>query len=206
MSNSLWPPQTVAHQAPLSMEFSRWEYWSGLQFPSPGHLSNSRIEARSLALQAESLPSKTLGKLSSPSPLIMDWLHSLSLLKPPLLASEFSSSACHLSAFTELKRARVMLWIRLWLEGMLRLVCSSVQTTTTFSIAAVRLLCFFYHSCVHWSSIFNFLQELFPSTHNWANALVQEAKFFTYFLHSVCSFLTFDLKWEKCDSSFHLNT
>ena len=29
-------PQTVAHQAPLSMEFSRQEYWSGLPFPSPG--------------------------------------------------------------------------------------------------------------------------------------------------------------------------
>ena len=29
-------PWTVAHQAPLSMEFSRQEYWSGLPFPSPG--------------------------------------------------------------------------------------------------------------------------------------------------------------------------
>ena len=31
-------PQTVAHQAPLSMGFSRQEYWSGLPFPSPGDL------------------------------------------------------------------------------------------------------------------------------------------------------------------------
>ena len=30
---TLW---TVAHQAPLSMESSRQEYWSGLPFPSPG--------------------------------------------------------------------------------------------------------------------------------------------------------------------------
>ena len=30
-------PWTVAHQAPLSMEFSRQEYWSGLPFPSPGN-------------------------------------------------------------------------------------------------------------------------------------------------------------------------
>ena len=142
MSNSLWPPQTVAHQAPLSMEFSRWEYWSGLQFPSPGHLSNSRIEARSLALQAESLPSKTLGKLSSPSPLIMDWLHSLSLLKPPLLASEFSSSACHLSAFTELKRARVMLWIRLWLAAGLLLCPDHYNFLHSSSKAALLFLSF----------------------------------------------------------------
>ena len=40
----LWPldakcviPWTVALQAPLSMEFSRQEYWSGLPFPSPGY-------------------------------------------------------------------------------------------------------------------------------------------------------------------------
>ena len=31
-------PWTVAHQAPLSMEFSRQEYWSELPFPPPGHL------------------------------------------------------------------------------------------------------------------------------------------------------------------------
>ena len=33
-------PETVAHQAPLSREFSRQEYWSGLPFPSPGDLPN----------------------------------------------------------------------------------------------------------------------------------------------------------------------
>ena len=35
MSNSLWPPWTVAYQVPLSMGFSRQEYWSALSFPSP---------------------------------------------------------------------------------------------------------------------------------------------------------------------------
>ena len=49
-------PWTVAHQAPLSMEFSRQEYWSGLPFPSPGHLSDSGIESGSPALQADALP------------------------------------------------------------------------------------------------------------------------------------------------------
>ena len=47
--------RTVAHQAPLSMEFSRQEYWSGLQFPSPEDLSNSGIEPGSPAVQADSL-------------------------------------------------------------------------------------------------------------------------------------------------------
>ena len=32
-------PQTVSHQAPLSMRFSRQEYWSGLPFPLPGESS-----------------------------------------------------------------------------------------------------------------------------------------------------------------------
>ena len=37
-------PWTVAHQAPLSMGFSRQEYWSGVPFPPPGHLPNPGIE------------------------------------------------------------------------------------------------------------------------------------------------------------------
>ena len=48
-------PWTVAHQAPLSMEFSRHEYWSGLPFPSPEDLPNPGIKPRSPALQADSL-------------------------------------------------------------------------------------------------------------------------------------------------------
>ena len=51
-------PWTVAYQAPLSMEFSRQEYWSGLPFPSPGHLSDPGIEPVSPALQADALTSE----------------------------------------------------------------------------------------------------------------------------------------------------
>ena len=47
-------PWTVAHQASLSMGFSRQEYWSGSPFPSPGDLS----DLGSPALQADSLPSE----------------------------------------------------------------------------------------------------------------------------------------------------
>ena len=42
-------PWTVAHQAPLSMGFSRQEYWSGLPCPSLGDLPNPGIEPESLA-------------------------------------------------------------------------------------------------------------------------------------------------------------
>ena len=44
---------TVAHKAPPSVEFSRQEYWSGLPFPSAGHLPNPGIEPGSPTLQAD---------------------------------------------------------------------------------------------------------------------------------------------------------
>ena len=47
---------TIAPQAPLSVEFSRQEYWSGLPCPSPGDLPETGVEPRSPALQADSLP------------------------------------------------------------------------------------------------------------------------------------------------------
>ena len=49
---------TVTRQAPLSMGFSRQEYWSGLPVPSPGDLPNPGIKLRSAALQADSLPTE----------------------------------------------------------------------------------------------------------------------------------------------------
>ena len=63
MSDSLEPPWTVAHQASLSMEFSRQVHWSGLLFPSPRHLPNPGIKLGSLALQADSLPTEPLDKM-----------------------------------------------------------------------------------------------------------------------------------------------
>ena len=62
-------PWTVAYQAPLSMGFSRQEYWSGLPFPSPGGLPDSGIEPGSPALQTDALPSEPSG---SPRPLRYD--------------------------------------------------------------------------------------------------------------------------------------
>ena len=53
---------TVAHQAPLVLEFSRQENWSGLPFPSLGDLPNPLSEPGPPALQADTLPSKLLGK------------------------------------------------------------------------------------------------------------------------------------------------
>ena len=44
------PMDSSLHQAPLSMGFSRQEYWSGLPFPSPGNLPDPGIKPRSPAL------------------------------------------------------------------------------------------------------------------------------------------------------------
>ena len=49
-SNSFATPWTVARQAPLSMGFSRQEYWSGLPFPSPGDLPDPGIKSLSPVL------------------------------------------------------------------------------------------------------------------------------------------------------------
>ena len=53
---TLATPWSIACQAPLSMGFSKQEYWSGLPFPSPGDLPDPGIEPRSPALQEDSLP------------------------------------------------------------------------------------------------------------------------------------------------------
>ena len=61
-------PCTVAHQTPLSMEFSRQEYWSGLPFPTPGDHPDTGIEhvsSASLALAGRFFTPEPLGK---PSP------------------------------------------------------------------------------------------------------------------------------------------
>ena len=62
ISESLQPLWTVACQVPLSMEFSRQEYWSGLPFPTPRDLLDSGINPGSPANEAGSLPSEPPGK------------------------------------------------------------------------------------------------------------------------------------------------
>ena len=62
MSDSFVTPWTAARQAPLSVGFSRQEYWRGLPFPSPGDLPNPGIEPRSSTLQADSSPAELPGK------------------------------------------------------------------------------------------------------------------------------------------------
>ena len=71
---TLCDPWTVAHQALLSVEFSRHEYWSWLPFPSPGDLPDPGIKPGSPPVQADSLPSEPVYlPLWWRRPLSIDW-------------------------------------------------------------------------------------------------------------------------------------
>ena len=67
---TLWP-HGLAHQAPLSLGFSRQEYWSGLPCPPPGDLPDPGVEPRSPALQADSLSFEPPGKHDNNTLLIL---------------------------------------------------------------------------------------------------------------------------------------
>ena len=83
-------PWTVAYQAPLSMEFSRQEYWSVLStaIPFPGDLPNQKIKPASSALQADCLPSEPPGKPKNTG------VGSLSLLQGIFPTQELNRGSC----------------------------------------------------------------------------------------------------------------
>ena len=69
MSNSFTTPWTIAHQAPLSMEFSRQEYWNRFPCPPPGESSQSRDQTHISCVscwQVVSLPLHLLGNSMEP--------------------------------------------------------------------------------------------------------------------------------------------
>ena len=85
----LRPPRTVAHKTPLSMGFSRQEYWGALPCPPPGDLPNPGIEPRPSALQAVSLPIEQPGKPNNTG------VCSLSLLQGIFLTQESNQDLLH---------------------------------------------------------------------------------------------------------------
>ena len=64
MSDSFETPWTVAHQAPLSLGFTRQEYWSGLPFSPLEDLSDQGIKPISSALAGGFFTTEPLGKLT----------------------------------------------------------------------------------------------------------------------------------------------
>ena len=103
---TLATPWTVAHQAPLSMEFSRQECWSGLPFSLPGHLSSPGIKPGSPVLHIDSLPSEPPGlpKWLSTSPLSSTEINAVQFHWGQLIFTNckdirayFLSSTCNIS-------------------------------------------------------------------------------------------------------------
>ena len=84
MSNSFVIPWTTACQAPLSMEFSRQVYWSGLPFPSPGDLPDPGIKPVSPALSGRFFTAKPPGKPTSFNSLNIFIKYVLTTLQPCL--------------------------------------------------------------------------------------------------------------------------
>ena len=108
VSDSLRLHGLLARQAPLSMEFTRKEYCSGLPFPSPEDLPNPGINPESPALQADSLPSAPPGMLL-PWPAACCSLHlNQCSATPPF------TWVTALNIYTLLSRHRYHGWSYLW--------------------------------------------------------------------------------------------
>ena len=95
-------PWTVAHKAPLSMEFSKQEYWNGLPIPTPGDLPNPGTEPTSLTSSAQA------GRLFATSITweALSYMISLSKLAPSnhtLFLSLFHCSSKHLPLLTSIR-------------------------------------------------------------------------------------------------------
>ena len=80
-------------QAPLSMGFSRQEYWNGLPFPTSGNLPDPGIEPRDPALQADSLVTELQGK--PPFSLREEILALLFIVNGTLRQDKYSGDAPH---------------------------------------------------------------------------------------------------------------
>ena len=113
MSNSA-TPWTIARQAPLSLGFSRQEYWRGLPFPSPGDLPDPGMESTSPAapvLQADSLPLSHQGSHGNSS---TKFNHIYRFIEPPpQLRNRNSPSPRKLPSVTFYGLPSLQLWLLL---------------------------------------------------------------------------------------------
>ena len=137
----------------------------------------------------------------------MEMLLFFSLVNQPLLASDFFSAACLTSlVFIELKRVRASLWNRLWLKEILRLVCSSIQTTTNFSTSLITFFSLVSFGC-SLEQHFSFPSGPFP-LHSQFGYLVRKA-YLSVYLGFWCAFLSLIIStfWLGGRGvTFHLNT
>ena len=133
-------PWTVAHQAPLSIEFPVQEYWSGLPFPSPGGLPDPGIKPRFPALQADSL--------SSEPPAICLHIFRVLGISFPLRSpgSTGESSLCCTVGSRQLSILYIAMYINEYLANTIKLKMERKQNPqirkTIFSLLADNMLMF----------------------------------------------------------------
>ena len=134
---TLW---TVIHRAPLSMGFSRQEYWSGLPCPPPGDLPNPRIKLALPALQVDSLWLNHKGSLK-------DYIHRY-LPICIFNSSTDSDMLCHLSSKKKTKLNR-----NAPLSSLLILILSQ-QNTTLLQTKCLYMISLFHHFKINTFDLF----------------------------------------------------
>ena len=139
---TLVTPWTVACQAPLSMGFSRQEYWSGLPFPSPGDLPNLGMEPRSPLLQVDSLPAEPQGKPRNTGvgslPLLQHIFHPRNWTGVSCIAGRFFTNWAIREADTLTVLLIKYFCQELWLNLCITLSC---QTTKEITVITISLIC-----------------------------------------------------------------
>ena len=124
---TLCDPMNCTCQSPLSMKFSKQEYWSGLPCPPPGNLPNpgfKPVSPMTPALQEDSLP---LSHLGSPQVTLVAVLNSLTWVGKPVKASEIKWNVQReLLQSTASSESRSVVSDSLWPPGLYpsRLLCS----------------------------------------------------------------------------------
>ena len=150
MSNLFATACTVAHQAPLSMEFSRQEYWSGLPFPFPGDLPDAGIGSSSPALAGRFFTAEPPGKPLS---------RSLACCSPWGRKESDMTEQLNNSSST------VWIWPRLSLHPYhLSTRSYTLHSTHTVLLCAFHVLCPFYRGGLQaWGSFISALRLVSPS-------------------------------------------
>ena len=139
-------PWTVARQAPLSVEFSRQEYWSGLPFPFPRDLPNPGIEPRSPVSWADFLPSEPPRKPRSFKFQIQLSLSNLETLVSSSIRQGFPGGTSGKKATCQCRRCgfnpwvRKIPWSRRWQSAPIFFFSSLIMLAIYFGCAGSSLL------------------------------------------------------------------
>ena len=151
--NYLVTPWTATHQAPLSMDFPRQEYWSGLPFPPPGDLPDQGIELTSLSLASLVLASRffTTVPLKKPpdSSYILANISRRDRAENVMASSKCFYLVCHVGCFK--------FWMSMQLSSMFKqLVIHLHYSQQLFSDGSLVFYKLLYHRQKWKLSVFSF--------------------------------------------------